>query len=98
MPTIGIEDRLLFQALGQPYSQTEIDQLCFEYGLELDEVVYEKLEGTNEEKCVYKFDIPANRYDLLCLEGLARALLIFKVRAVNLFSENVSCTFYITHF
>lgn len=26
---------------------------------------------------IYKIDIPANRYDLLCLEGLARALRIF---------------------
>ena len=26
---------------------------------------------------VYKIDIPANRYDLLCLEGIARGLLVF---------------------
>ncbi|CAN0369983.1 unnamed protein product, partial [Laminaria digitata] len=26
---------------------------------------------------VYKIDIPANRYDLLCIEGLARALRVF---------------------
>lgn len=26
---------------------------------------------------IYKIDIPANRYDLLCIEGLARALRIF---------------------
>lgn len=25
----------------------------------------------------YKIDIPANRYDLLCVEGLCRALLVF---------------------
>ena len=29
------------------------------------------------EEVIYKIDIPANRYDLLCLEGLAPALLIF---------------------
>jgi len=29
------------------------------------------------EEVIYKIDVPANRYDLLCLEGLARALLIF---------------------
>ncbi|VDO73888.1 unnamed protein product [Heligmosomoides polygyrus] len=27
---------------------------------------------------VYKIDIPANRYDLLCVEGLSRALKVFK--------------------
>lgn len=26
---------------------------------------------------IYKIDVPANRYDILCLEGLARALRIF---------------------
>jgi phenylalanyl-tRNA synthetase beta chain len=29
---------------------------------------------------IYKIDIPANRYDMLCLEGIARALNIFKGR------------------
>lgn len=29
------------------------------------------------EEILYRIDIPANRYDLLCLEGLARSLLVF---------------------
>lgn len=35
--------------------------------------------GTGEASTdvVYKIDIPANRYDLLCIEGLARALRVF---------------------
>uniref|UniRef100_G3MR05 Phenylalanine--tRNA ligase beta subunit n=1 Tax=Amblyomma maculatum TaxID=34609 RepID=G3MR05_AMBMU len=36
-----------------------------------------KAEGASEE-IIFRVDIPANRYDLLCLEGLVRALLIFK--------------------
>ena len=32
------------------------------------------------EEVVYKIDIPANRYDMLCLEGIARALNIFTGR------------------
>lgn len=79
MPTIGIKEDLLFKALGKKYTQEEFDELCFEFGLELDEVVYEKPDQTkNVEVCVYKIDIPANRYDLLCLEGLCRSLLIFQ--------------------
>lgn len=78
MPTVGIERELLFRALGQRYTEEQFDQLCFDYGLELDEVVTEKVENSSEEKTVYKIDIPANRYDLLCVEGLARALLIFQ--------------------
>lgn len=30
------------------------------------------------EDVIYKIDIPANRYDMLCLEGIARALNIFR--------------------
>lgn len=29
------------------------------------------------EEIIYKIDIPANRYDLLCLESLSIGLLIF---------------------
>lgn len=29
------------------------------------------------EEILYKIDIPANRYDLLCLEGLVEGLLVF---------------------
>ena len=32
------------------------------------------------EEILYKMDIPANRYDMLCLEGIARALNIFNQR------------------
>jgi phenylalanyl-tRNA synthetase beta chain len=31
-----------------------------------------------DETVIYKIDIPANRYDLLCIEGIARSLRIFK--------------------
>lgn len=30
------------------------------------------------DEIIYKIDIPANRYDLLCLEGLVSALLVFQ--------------------
>lgn len=32
---------------------------------------------------MYKIEIPANRYDLLCFEGLARALLVFLEKFVS---------------
>ncbi|KAF2539427.1 hypothetical protein F2Q68_00022678 [Brassica cretica] len=34
-------------------------------------------EAGKDEETIYKIDIPANRYDLLCLEGIAQALRIF---------------------
>jgi len=71
MPTISIQSKLLFEKLGKVYTSEEFDQLCFDFGIELDDIEME--EGVE----VYKIDIPANRYDLLCLEGLGRALRVF---------------------
>jgi hypothetical protein len=34
-------------------------------------------DGSKEEHVVYVIAIPANRYDLLCMEGFARAIRIF---------------------
>uniref|UniRef100_A0A8C6UG08 Phenylalanine--tRNA ligase beta subunit n=1 Tax=Neogobius melanostomus TaxID=47308 RepID=A0A8C6UG08_9GOBI len=66
----------------------EFDELCFEFGLELDEITSEKEIISKEQgDCkaseasdiiLYKIDVPANRYDLLCLEGLVRGLQVFK--------------------
>lgn len=35
------------------------------------------------EDIIYRIDIPANRYDLLCLEGLSLGLLIFLKKYVS---------------
>jgi len=77
MPTISLKRDLLFSALGATYTEEEFDELCFKFGLELDEVVTETNEEGKEE-VVYKIEIGANRYDLLCLEGISRALLVFQ--------------------
>ncbi|KAL3101176.1 hypothetical protein niasHS_001636 [Heterodera schachtii] len=78
MPTISVKKRLLDKHLSVSLSQQQVDDLCFQYGLEVDDVLVEKDEKTGQEEEVYKIEIPANRYDLLCVEGLARALLIFQ--------------------
>ncbi|XP_054651261.1 phenylalanine--tRNA ligase beta subunit [Dunckerocampus dactyliophorus] len=88
MPTVGVKRDLLFEALGRTYTDDEFDELCFEFGLELDEITSEKEIISREQGDVkaaqasdvilYKIDVPANRYDLLCLEGLVRGLQVFK--------------------
>lgn len=37
------------------------------------------------DEILYRIDVPANRYDLLCLEGLVRGVLIFQGRSVSLY-------------
>ncbi|XP_039249843.2 phenylalanine--tRNA ligase beta subunit-like [Styela clava] len=87
MPTISVNRDLLHEWLGKKYSEEEFDELCFEYGLELDEVTSvkeqiqkeqgdAKAEGASDD-IIYKIDVPANRYDLLCMEGLVRGLKVF---------------------
>uniref|UniRef100_A0A8C4ZKA3 Phenylalanine--tRNA ligase beta subunit n=1 Tax=Gadus morhua TaxID=8049 RepID=A0A8C4ZKA3_GADMO len=88
MPTVSVKRDLLFQALGKTYTDEEFDELCFEFGLELDEITTEREQISREqgdckasgasEVVLYKIDVPANRYDLLCLEGIARGLQVFK--------------------
>lgn len=88
MPTIGVKRDLLFKALGRSFTDDEFSHVCFEFGLELDEVTTEKQMISKEqgldqsvgasEEVLYRIDIPANRYDLLCLEGLVQGLLVFQ--------------------
>ncbi|KAI4496959.1 hypothetical protein M0802_007907 [Mischocyttarus mexicanus] len=87
MPTLPVKRDLLFEALGKTYSEEEFQNLCFEFGLELDDVTTEeqmiaKEQGSEQstgasKEVIYKIDIPANRYDLLSLEGLVTGLLVF---------------------
>ena len=93
MPTVNLNRDELFARLGKTYTEDEFDELCFEFGIELDEVTSEsamksKFLGKDGDKTsanadesddvIYKIDIPANRYDLLCLEGISRALNVFR--------------------
>ena len=86
MPTITVNRDALFKALGRTFTDEEFDNLCFEFGIELDEVTSEKDMFEAEQKksgehlskdVLYKIEVAANRYDLLCLEGLALALSVF---------------------
>ena len=91
MPTVSVEKDILYTHMGRTYTDEGFDELCFEFGIELDEVTSEREEAEKNtklklskqqldelsDKVVYKIDVPANRYDLLCVEGLSRALRIF---------------------
>ncbi|XP_052302453.1 phenylalanine--tRNA ligase beta subunit, cytoplasmic isoform X3 [Populus trichocarpa] len=91
MPTVSVGRDRLFSALGKSYSQEEFEDLCFKFGIELDDVTTEKAiirkerhldeedggVGDDDGEIIYKIEVPANRYDLLCLEGIAQALRVF---------------------
>lgn len=102
MPTVSVDRAELCKALEKDYSRwfasletvltclatKEFDELCFDFGIELDEDTTEDVEaarkaGRETEPPQFKIDIPANRYDLLCHEGISRSLNIFlgKIKA-----------------
>ena len=89
MPTVLVKRDELFKQIGQTFTDEEFDDLCFEFGIELDDVTSEKQMAEGEKKnstsntenlsteVLYKIEVAANRYDLLCVEGIALALKIF---------------------
>ncbi|CAH6722854.1 phenylalanine--tRNA ligase beta subunit [[Candida] jaroonii] len=81
MPTIAVDKEDLYKSLGKSYTTEEFDELCFEFGIELDEDTTEECQG--DERPQLKIEIPANRYDMLCFEGIAQALNQFLGRAEN---------------
>lgn len=79
MPTVNVDKELLYKSLGKTYQTEEFRELCFHFGIELEEDTSETVikDGQSIEKPLLKVDISANRYDLLCQEGIARALRVF---------------------
>ncbi|KAF7546477.1 hypothetical protein G7Z17_g8418 [Cylindrodendrum hubeiense] len=81
MPTIAVDKYKLYEALGQKFTTEEFEDLCFEFGIELDEDTENDarpiVNGVQEPPQL-KIEIPANRYDMLCFEGIALNLNIFR--------------------
>ena len=81
MPQVNVVRDELFKWIGKEFTDEEFEDLCFEYGLEMEmgngvEMNMNRIDadGNNvnmENTVVYKIEVPANRYDLLCLEGIA---------------------------
>ncbi|KAI1005721.1 Phenylalanine--tRNA ligase beta subunit [Podosphaera aphanis] len=81
MPTITVDKEDLFKALGQEYTTEEFEELCFEFGIELDEDtsnLEQVVTNGTKEPAQLKIEIPANRYDMLCFEGIALMLNVFR--------------------
>ena len=78
MPTIPVDKAALYRALEREYTTEEFDELCFEFGLELDEDTSQSKRPEDlAQPPQLKIEIPANRYDMLCFEGIALNLRVF---------------------
>lgn len=84
MPTLNVHRDTLFTRIGHHFTDAEFDDLCFQFGIELDEITSERQQVAREqgataakdlsEDVIYKIELPANRYDLMSMDGLARAI------------------------
>ncbi|KAG8534100.1 uncharacterized protein KY384_000944 [Bacidia gigantensis] len=86
MPTITVDKAALFEALQQEYTTEEFDELCFDFGIELDEDTSNDerpIVNGKQEPAQLKIEIPANRYDMLCFEGIQLMLNIFNLKATS---------------
>lgn len=92
MPTLAVAKDFLFRLIGKSFTDPEFDNMCFEFGIELDDITSEKEMYMREqakssenkvtaeklsEEVIYKIETPANRYDLLSAESMATALRVF---------------------
>ena len=76
MPTVTTDVETLFELIGQEFTDDKFEDLCFEFGIELEDVTSTcQLYGPcDQDRKLYRIDIPANRIDMLCVEGIARAI------------------------
>ncbi|PVU91920.1 hypothetical protein BB561_004122 [Smittium simulii] len=88
MPTVSIDKLDLYSYLKKDFKKSlKTFALNLELSLKMMQVTSDQIEQTfgslslNEksepERAQLKIDIPANRYDLLCFEGISRALAIY---------------------
>lgn len=91
MPTVAVAKKFICGLIGRDYTEKDFEDLCFDFGIELDDVTTEKEMFLREQghrdkaagadhlsdEILYKIDTPANRYDLLSAEGLSLALRVF---------------------
>ncbi|KAA8632042.1 hypothetical protein SMACR_05125 [Sordaria macrospora] len=78
MPTINVDKYRLFEELGEQFTPDTFQQLCFEFGIELDKDTEEDETRPKDQAPELAIEIPANRYDMLCFEGIAMYLNIFR--------------------
>ncbi|KAL0257001.1 phenylalanine--tRNA ligase subunit beta [Diplodia seriata] len=77
MPTISVDKAELFKALGREYTTEEFDELCFEFGIELDEDTTNSKRTPRLTRIHQNCRLIPHRYDMLCYEGIAQNLNIF---------------------
>ena len=79
MPNVNVLKKELMHYIGRQFTDEQFIDLCFEFGLEIEIDTAAEMNMTRvddqgnaidiSKETVYKLEVAANRYDLLCLEG-----------------------------
>jgi len=90
MPNVDVYlDELEARIGAENAEEHRFDEICFDFGLELDDVTSEFMRVSKEKgeaeaielgaskRIIYVLDVPANRYDLLGLEGFCNGVNVF---------------------
>lgn len=62
--------------LGNRFTEESFQQLCFDFGIELDKDTENDPSRPKDQKPELAIEIPANRYDMLCFEGMTPPFLV----------------------
>ena len=83
MPNVNVLKKELFAAIGKEFTDDEFFNICFQIGFELEIGDAEEMQMNRNDhngnsiniskEIVYKIEVAANRYDLLCIEGISVA-------------------------
>ena len=81
MPKVNVLKKELFKFIGKEFTDEEFENLCFEFGMEVEwglgaEINMPRIDSEGNtvdlsKEQIYTLEVGANRYDLLCLEGIA---------------------------
>ena len=91
MLTVSVNRNTLLRNLKREYTDKDFTELCFQFGVKLDEITSEREEAEKfsmtflskkrlaelDVSVVHKIDVLVNRYDLLCMEECMHAVRIF---------------------
>lgn len=63
MPNITLIREHLFEAIGRQYTDEQFDELCFEFGVEVDDVETQVIEVfTQNENCDYNLHLSSKSF------------------------------------
>jgi phenylalanyl-tRNA synthetase beta chain len=99
MPTIKIAKKRFNELMGIDFTFEKLEDLGFEYGIEIEEDSEEDMESEIDPKTktrkrieFFRFECTNNRPDLLCEASLTRSLLLYLGKRKMPCRQDITCS------